>query len=85
MEIEYTAKDTPQQNSRSETAFTTMAARARTMMTAANVPIVERYRLFQEAANHSTKLDWLAVVKIGGVKKTRLEHYRMEIPVWSKK
>ena len=54
------------------------------MMTVANVPMVEHYRLFQEAANHSTKLDWLAVVKIGGVKKTRLEHYGMEIPAWSK-
>ena len=84
VEIEYTAKDTPQQNSRAETSFTTMAARARAMMTGANVPMVERYRLFQEAANHATKLDWLAVVKIGGVKKTRLEHYGMEIPAWSK-
>ena len=46
-----------------------MAARARVMITAANVPMVERYCLFQEAANHSTKLDWLTVVKLGGEKK----------------
>ena len=69
----------------SEVSFTSMAARARAMMTAANVLMVERYCLFQEAANHSTKLDWLAVVKIGSVKKIRQEHYGMEDPAWSKK
>ena len=36
VEIEYTAKDTPQQNSMSETYITTMAAQLRTMITAAN-------------------------------------------------
>ena len=57
MEIEYTAKDTPQQNSMFETSFTSMAARARAMMTAVNVLMVERYRLFRDAANHLTTLD----------------------------
>ena len=71
VEIEYTAKNTPQQTSRSETSFATVAARAHAMMTAANLPMVERYRLFQEAANHLTKVDWLAVVNIGAVKKTQ--------------
>ena len=69
VEIEYTAKDTPKQNLMSETYVTTMVARSRAMMTAANVPMIERYRLFQEAANHSTKLDWLTVINIGGEKK----------------
>ena len=53
------------------------------MMTAVNVPMVEQYSLFQEAANHSTKLDWLTVIKIGGEKKTQIKHYRMPIPAWS--
>ena len=70
MEIEYTAKDTPQQNLMSETSFTTMAARLRAIMIAAKVPMVERYRLFQETANHSTKLDWLTVIPMDGEKKT---------------
>ena len=54
------------------------------MMTVVTVLMVEPYRLFQEAANHSKKLDWLTVATIGGVKKTRLEHYGMVIPAWSK-
>ena len=64
MDIEYRAKDTPQQNLMLETSFTTMAARSRAMTTAANVLTIERYRLFREAANHLTKLDWLTVVKL---------------------
>ena len=41
VEIEYMAKDAPQQNSMSETSFTTLVASSRAMMTAANVPMVE--------------------------------------------
>ena len=80
MEIDYTAKDTPQQNSMSETYFTTSTARSRTMITVANVPMVERYRLFKEAANHATRLDWLTVITLGEEKKTRIKHYRILIP-----
>ena len=58
------AKDTPQQNFMSKTYFTTMAAQSRAMMAAANVPMIERYRLFQEAASHLTKLDGLTVKKM---------------------
>lgn len=36
--IEYTAANTPQQNSLAETGFTTLAARARSMMNEANIP-----------------------------------------------
>ena len=53
------------------------------MMTVANVPMVEQYCLFQEAANHSTKLDWLTVIKNSGEKKIRIEYYGMPIPAWS--
>ena len=83
VEIEYTAKDTPQQNSMSETSFSSMAAQARAMMTAANVPMIERYRLFQEAANHLTKLGWLTVIIIGRERKTRIKHCGMPLPSWS--
>ena len=81
--VEYTAKKTPQQNSRAETSFATIAARARAMMSAANVPIVERYKLFQEAANTATKLDWLNVITIKNVTQTRIEHYGQDIPTWA--
>ena len=48
----------------------------------ANVPMVEQYRLMQETANHSTKLDWLAVIKNGREEKTQIEHYGIPIPAW---
>ena len=52
------------------------------MVTAANVPMVVRYCLFEEAANHSTKLDLLTDMKFGREKKIRTEHYGMSIPAW---
>ena len=53
------------------------------MMAAADVPIVERYKLFQEAANTATKLDWLNIVTIKNVQRTRIEHYGQDIPTWA--
>ena len=58
----------------------TIAARLIAAMNAANVPMAERYRLFPEAANTLTKLDWLQSVTINDVTKTRIEHYGMQIP-----
>ena len=68
------AKETPQQNSLAETAFTTIAARSRAAMNADNVPMTGRHRLFSEAENTVTKLDWLQSVTIDDVTKTRIEH-----------
>jgi hypothetical protein len=82
--FEYTAKETPQQNSLAETAFTTVSARARALLNAANVPMKERYRLFPEAANTVTKLDWLQGVTIDDVTKTRVEWYGKAIPKFAK-
>ena len=48
VKFEYTAKETPQKNLMSETAFTTLAARGRVILTAANVTIAERFSLSQE-------------------------------------
>ena len=44
----------------------------------------ERYRLFAEAANTVTQLDWLQSVTIGDVTKTRVEHYGMQVPKFAK-
>lgn len=83
-EFEFTAKETPQQNSIAETGFTHLAAMSRSMLNAARVPIKQRYRLFPEAALTSTKLDWLSVAEVNGVVKTRIEHYGSEIPHFAK-
>ena len=49
-------------------------------MNHANLPQEEQYRLFEEVANTITKLDWLTVIEINGVKKTRAEHYNNQLP-----
>ena len=55
---EYTAKEMPHKSSMSETVFTPLAARGHVMLAAANVLMAEDFSLFQEAANHTTKIDW---------------------------
>eukprot|EP00957_Ditylum_brightwellii_P036465 2761584-Ditylum_brightwellii.AAC.1 len=52
------------------------------MMTAANVPEKEKYKLFREAFTCATMLDWLAMVNINGMTKTRVEHWNMLLPRW---
>ena len=83
MDIKYTAKYTRQQYSTAETLFTTLATRRCTMLTAVNVPMVEQYCLFQEVANHATNADRVVIAKGSKVKKVRMEHYEMRIPVWT--
>ena len=82
--IEFTAKETPQQNALAELGFTHMAGMARAMMNHANVPAEARYKLFPDAVNTAVMLDYLTVVEINGVSKTRIEHYGLTIPNWSK-
>ena len=42
----------------------------------ANVPLKHRYKLFKEAFTTITQLDWLAVIEIDGVYKTRYRHWK---------
>ena len=80
IKFEYMARATPWQNSLVETSFTVIAARARAMMTGANLPIEHRFTIFERTANWAVKLDWLTIVEIHGVSKARIEHYEQEIP-----
>ena len=82
--FEFTAKATPQQNSKVETGFAALSAHAKAMMNGANVPLRERYKLFQEVATTATKLDWLTTINLNGEEKTRMEHYGFGIPKFSK-
>ena len=59
-------------------------ARARAMMTSANLPIEHRFTIFERAANWAVKLDWLTIVEMNGISKARIEHYGQEIPSWTK-
>ena len=75
IEPEYTAVNTPQQNHLAELSFHIIANRGRALMHRANVPLNYRYELFREAFATITQLDWLAVIEIDGVNKTRYKHW----------
>ena len=81
--FEYTARDTPQQNSLVEVGFTTIGNRARAMMIAANIVLPMRYRMYREAYTCATMLDWLVMVTLDGVTKSRVEHWCGELPKWA--
>ncbi len=82
--VEYTACKTPQQNSHTETSFTIIAAQARCMLIAAQVPNIEQFKLWPEAAKTATHLNNLMPVTIDGVTKTRWEWADYGVPKWTK-
>ena len=84
VQFEYTARDTPQQNSVVEKEFDTLYCRGRAMMIAANVPLVKRYKLYREALDTATKLDGLTVINIDGKTGTRYELWGVQNPKFTK-
>ena len=78
--IEYTARNTPQQNNLAELGFAHLANYGRALMVRANVPLKERYRFFTKAFQTATLLDGFAIIEIDGVKKTRYDHYYGDNP-----
>ncbi len=76
--FENTAHKTPQQKSKAETGFT--AAKARAMLSAAQVLKDEQYKMWGEVAKTATALDYLIAVTVNGVTKTRYEHAGLDIP-----
>ena len=81
--VEWTARNTSQQNCPAEVAIATIGNRARDMMIAANVPYAMRFRIYCEAYKCATLLDGLVVKDIYGSVKTRMEHWGMKLPCWS--
>ena len=84
LQFEYTARETPQQNHLAELGFAVLANKARTLMTAAFVPLEKRFKLWREAAKTATLLDGLLIVSIYGQEKTRYEHAFGENPKFAK-
>ena len=72
---EYTARDTPQQNSLAESAFRTLWNNGRALMYCANLPEKQRYLLATFALTTATMLNWLQIITLNGVSKTRYEHW----------
>ena len=69
VEVEYTARDTPQQNSVAEVAFYALANKARVAMHQANLPMEMRFRLFGEIFTTITFLDYLHTIGEAGTVK----------------
>ena len=83
IEFEYTARDTPQQNSHAEVGITTLLLRSKAMMIGANIAFEKRYKLFREAIATATQLDALIPMELDGVIKTRVEHWCGELPEYA--
>jgi hypothetical protein len=84
IKVEFTAWNTPQQNSLVETAFTTITGRANALFNAALAPTNLRHLLFPYAAQMATKLDGLTVATINGITATRYCHQMGFEPGWTK-
>jgi hypothetical protein len=84
IKFEFTARDTPQQNSIAEVAFSTIADRGRAMMHDANLDEKERYLLYRYAFDTATKLDGLVQVTKDGMTQSRYKHWCQEEPAWAK-
>ncbi len=82
--FENTARKTPQQNSYGELAFMVLAAKARAMLSAAQVPEDEHHKLWGETIMTATALDNLIPVTWKGETKTRYEHAGYDIPKFVK-
>ena len=76
IEIEYTTRDTPQQNSPVEVAFCALTHNARTTMHHVNLPMEMQYQLlFGEIFTTVTLLDGLTVIELNGKSASRCEHF----------
>ena len=82
--FEFTARDTPQQNSLAEVGFATLANRGRAMMHRANVPEAARYKVWREAFGTATLLDGLLLIEIDGKMASRFEHWAGSNPSFAK-
>ena len=82
IDFEYTARDTPQENSYVEVGFATILKRGNAMMIAANLPLAKRCVFFRETMQTATLLDGLVVTAIEGIKLTRVEHWGGSLPRW---
>ena len=77
IQLEHTARNTPQQNSPVETGFARVLNKSKTLLIDSNVPYLLRYKIFQEAVLTATKLDGLVTATINNGHKTRYELFGM--------
>ena len=79
VEIEYTARDTPQQNSPVEVVFYALTNEACTTMHHANLPM-EMWTDCLVRLTTVTLLDGLTVIELNGKSVSRFEHFLEKLP-----
>ncbi len=79
--VKLTGSKTPQQNSKAKTAFTVIAAQARSMLIAVQVPDLQRFKLWPEAVMTAMFLNNIVPVIPNGESKARWEHAGHKLPV----
>jgi hypothetical protein len=84
IKCEFTARDTPQQNSLAEVGFATCANRGRAMMARANIPEDIRYKVWTAAFKTATLLDGLLPIEVNGVTESRYVHWCGKNPGFAK-
>jgi hypothetical protein len=80
--VELTPRNTPHQNSKAKTAFTVIVAQARSMLIAAQVPDLQRFKMWPEVVMTVTFLNNLVLVIMNEKRKTRWEHAGHKLPAW---
>jgi hypothetical protein len=83
VEFQWTARDTPQQNSVAETAFASNTRRVCALFVAAKIPKEFRYRLLPMAMKFVTDMKNLQPVEVNGMLKPRIEHFYGSLPNWT--
>jgi hypothetical protein len=78
--FDYTPRDTPQHNHLAELGLASIAYKGRSLMSAANVPMKIRYKVWTKAFNHAADLDGLVVTEIDGNTATRYKYWNGKIP-----
>jgi hypothetical protein len=82
IEFEFTPRDTPQHNHLAELRFASIANKGRALLSAANVPMKVRLKVWVKAFEHATNLDSLIVMPINAKTATRIEHWCGNLPKW---
>jgi hypothetical protein len=80
IEFEFTPRDTPQHNHLAELGFASIANEGRALLSAANVPMKVRLKVWVKAFEHATNLDSLIVMTINGKKQLELSTGAVNYP-----
>jgi hypothetical protein len=80
--FEFTPRDTPQHNHPAELGLASIASKGRSLMSAANIPMRVRYKVWVKVFQHATDMDGLVIAKINDKVATRYEHWCGKIPKW---